>query len=195
MFAMDTKFLLSSIIDHAKQRGLNQEALARRAHISAENISRMKKRNNAEVDTLIRLAEAAGLQLALTPATPEEVAPVFRAATEQPKFRQVYRHLAWSNKHVEDDVLLRKSLLDPHFDQILHAAKEFGVDKLREIWRDVQKRHPSQARAVYSDTERMLTNIERAKARVAKSQDTSAVSEYEIEAAAQALGDVGRLVP
>ncbi|TCS37934.1 hypothetical protein EDC30_103226 [Paucimonas lemoignei] len=84
--------------------------------------------------------------------------------TDKPTFRELcFRFgLAWSNREVEDEVLLNIALLKPHFDIILAAAKEFGIEKLLSSWDKVQKACPDEAAYARPHTERMLTNIERA---------------------------------
>jgi DNA-binding phage protein len=53
--------LLTAIVDHARARGIDQGALAARAGISAEALSRLKKAGSCRLTTALALARAAGL--------------------------------------------------------------------------------------------------------------------------------------
>ncbi len=62
--------LLDQIILEGKKQGLEQKDIARKAGISQETLSRAKKASDIQLSTLIRLANAVGLRVALVPGHP-----------------------------------------------------------------------------------------------------------------------------
>lgn len=62
--------LIKTIITQARARGLDQKTLAELGQMSAETLSRKKRGEDMYVSTLIRLAHAVGLKLALIPDDP-----------------------------------------------------------------------------------------------------------------------------
>jgi len=69
MTAEDDAFntLLGRILDAARRQGLDQKALAARARLAPETLSRMKKRGSGDFASLARLARVAGYRLDLVP--------------------------------------------------------------------------------------------------------------------------------
>ena len=59
--------ILAQILEVAKSRGIEQRVLAERAGITAETLSRMKKRKSGDFAILDRLAQVLGFRLALVP--------------------------------------------------------------------------------------------------------------------------------
>ena len=74
--------ILQRIADAAKAQGLNRRALAQRAGVRPETVSRIASRGTCDFVTLERLAQAAGLRLALETSQPQALgqarAEVFR---------------------------------------------------------------------------------------------------------------------
>ncbi|MEC4685587.1 MAG: helix-turn-helix domain-containing protein [Nitrospirota bacterium] len=62
--------LLEQIVQDGRKQGLEQKDIARKAGISQETLSRAKKASDMQLSTLIRLANAVGLKVALVPAAP-----------------------------------------------------------------------------------------------------------------------------
>jgi len=62
--------LLDQIVLEGKKQGFEQKEIARKAGISEETLSRAKKASDIQLSTLIRLANAVGLKIALVPAEP-----------------------------------------------------------------------------------------------------------------------------
>lgn len=62
--------LLGRIILEGKRQGLDQKKIAEKTGISAETLSRAKKAADIQLSTLIRLAGAVGLRVALVPDRP-----------------------------------------------------------------------------------------------------------------------------
>ncbi len=60
--------MLGKIILEGKKQGLEQKAIAEKAGISQETLSRAKKAADIQLSTLTRLAGAVGLRVALVPA-------------------------------------------------------------------------------------------------------------------------------
>ena len=66
----DSVKLLQQLLAQGKAQGLTQIALAQRAGITAEALSRAKKAGDMRVSTLADLARGVGLRLALVPDSP-----------------------------------------------------------------------------------------------------------------------------
>ena len=148
---MDT--LIDQIISAAHVRGLNQTALAARAGVPKETLSRAKKRGSAGLDIVRALARAAGVDLGIVPAAPSSrSAP---AAT----FRERHRLLAWSNPGASPAVLLRRALVAPEFGTLLDAALEFGVDEVIREWERLKSSGDPEAKRAAPITDRILRNI------------------------------------
>lgn len=60
--------ILATLTSAARQRGLSDSAWARLAHLPKESLSRLRRRNDCDWSTLIRLATAVGMQLRPSPA-------------------------------------------------------------------------------------------------------------------------------
>ena len=63
--------VLARIADAAKARGLSRRALAQRAGVRPETVSRIASRGTCDFATLERLAEAAGLRLGFEAGAPQ----------------------------------------------------------------------------------------------------------------------------
>lgn len=59
--------LLNQILERARSQGIDHQDLATRSGISAETLSRMKKRGSADFGILDRMARVVGLRLTLAP--------------------------------------------------------------------------------------------------------------------------------
>ncbi|MEK6775555.1 MAG: helix-turn-helix domain-containing protein [bacterium] len=62
--------LIEQIIIEGKKQGLEQKDIAHRSGIPPETLSRAKKAQDIQLSTLIRLAGAVGLRVALVPGHP-----------------------------------------------------------------------------------------------------------------------------
>lgn len=62
--------VLAAIVDAARSQGLSRKALAQRAGVRAETVSRIAARGTCDFTTLGRLADAAGLSLGLEHSAP-----------------------------------------------------------------------------------------------------------------------------
>ena len=74
---MQASELLDGILLEARVKGISKARLADKAGIRPETLSRLKNRENADLKTIINLAMAAGLQLALSPLAGGESAAVY----------------------------------------------------------------------------------------------------------------------
>ncbi len=59
--------LVGEIIQHVKAKGGSQKALAAQAGVAAETLSKMKKKDDAMLSSINKLAAVAGLRLILVP--------------------------------------------------------------------------------------------------------------------------------
>ena len=161
--------VIGDILDEADRQGLSQKALAAASGIQEESLSRLKKRGNARLDVIGRLADAAGLRLAVVPRTApvasarqvDHPAPPDDIRSPVKTFRQKYPALVWSNRQADDVVFIRRALLDPQFPVLLDAALEFGMDRLEEEWRQLLGEDSVEARRAASVNSRLLTNLRR----------------------------------
>jgi len=72
--------LINHIIAHASNRGISQAALARRAKITSEALSRLKKADGCRLGTLLDLARAAGFTALTLGDRPKEAPAAATAA-------------------------------------------------------------------------------------------------------------------
>ncbi len=151
--------LIDQIISAAHDRGLDQTALAARAGVPKETLSRAKKRGSAGLDIVQALARAAGVNLGIVPAAPSfRSAPSSRSAPAA-TFRERHRVLAWSNPGASPAVLLRRALVAPEFSTLLDAALEFGVDEVNQEWERLKSSGDPEAKRAAPITDRILRNI------------------------------------
>jgi transcriptional regulator with XRE-family HTH domain len=166
MTAHSPQSLIDEILRSAAQKKLSQKDLAARAHLSEEALSRMKKRGSARLSAVERLAEAAGMRLAIVPAAPSG-APNSAAENLSPpnskakRFRDRHPELVWSNRGADDAIYIRRALVDPRFTTLLDAAREFGVDRLEREWEVLMAAPSTEARRAQQATTRILRNIRR----------------------------------
>lgn len=149
--------LLSCVIESAKKGGLDQNDLARAAGLAPETISRAKKRATADMATMIRLAEAAGLEITLQPIHPTQEAQPVRSSLADPKWG-----LAWSNRNASAESLVSSALLRGAFSAVLEAALEYGVDYVRQLWKKLcADRELAPKPRMRKYVENMIENIDR----------------------------------
>jgi hypothetical protein len=151
--------LISQIVDAAHARGLNQKALAERAGIPKESLSRAKKRGTAKLGMVEDLAKAAGVTLGIiqTGRPAKQIKPI--KPTEPQSFQTKYSALAWSNPNASESLLIRRALLKPEFRVLLDAALEFGVTRLNNEWSQVMAETSPEALRARPVTERILGHI------------------------------------
>jgi len=158
--------LIDEILRTAAQKNLSQKELAARAHLSEEALSRMKKRGSARLSAVERLAEAAGMRVAIVPAAQSDVSTASAANLSTPankatRFRDRHPELVWSNRGADDAIYIRRALVDPRFTTLLDAAREFGVDRLEREWQVLAATPSAEVRRAQQATTRILRNIRR----------------------------------
>lgn len=161
--------LINTIINQAAAEGISQKALAARAGVPPETLSRMKRRPSVRAGVLERLALGAGLRLALVGVADADLArPVVQPQMPSPPnspvvsplpFTQKYRQLAWSNPDAPAEVFVRQALLKPDFSVLLDAATEFGLDFVDAQWAVLMAEGSKEAVRARPATERTLRNI------------------------------------
>jgi thymidylate kinase len=78
--------------------------------------------------------------------------------------------LVWSNPNASDDVLITAALLRPNFHLLLDIAVHFGLDRLKNQWRELkdsveERQYPEEIRKVErakAIVERCLATMEEA---------------------------------
>lgn len=163
--------LINTIINQAAAKGISQKALAARAGVPPETLSRMKRRPSVRASALERLALGAGLRLALVgvadaaadlarPAVQTRLPSPLNSPVVSPlHFTQKYRQLVWSNPDAPAEVFVRQALLKPDFSVLLDAATEFGLDFVDAQWAVLMLEGSKEAVRARPATERTLRNI------------------------------------
>ena len=160
----DDGTLIADILREAARKNLSQKALAARADLSEEALSRMKKRGSARLSAVLKLARAAGVRIAIVPESSRSAGRGTIAErpseTEPPKrFRDRHPELVWSNRAADDAVFIQRALLDPRFMTLLDAAQEFGIARLEQEWDKLAASPSKEVQRAQPTTSRMLRNI------------------------------------
>ena len=77
------------------------------------------------------------------------------------EFWSKHRGLVWSNAAAGDSVHIRAALLRPRFHLLLDVALEFGLERLRMEWRELQTDNTQEVSRARGPVERILTHIEK----------------------------------
>ena len=75
-------------------------------------------------------------------------------------FWQRHRGLVWSNAKADDATHIRAALVRPRFSQLLAIATEFGVERLRQEWRELEAEPTPELEKARPIVDRILANIE-----------------------------------
>ena len=78
-----------------------------------------------------------------------------------------HRGLVWSNSVADDTTLIRAALVQPRFSRLLDIAVEFGIERLRHEWNELQSEDAHEIQRARAPVERILANIEKGFALVA----------------------------
>lgn len=76
-------------------------------------------------------------------------------------FWEKHRGLVWSNLAADDSTHIRAALVRPRFGRLLDIAVEFGVQRLRREWAELQMDDTREVARAREPVERILTNIEK----------------------------------
>lgn len=150
--------LLKPILQAARQQGLDQAGLAKAAGLSAESISRAKRRPSMDLSTLASLAEAAGMEIRVEPqrTRPPSSSPKIHQGLADPAWG-----LAWSNPEgISETALIRAALRRGNFAVVLEACAAHGTERVTAEWREMTRPSESEpGQALVSQVERILRNI------------------------------------
>ena len=80
--------------------------------------------------------------------------------TNRNSFWEKHRGLVWSNPDADDSVHIRSALIRPRFSLLLDIALEFGLERIRAEWKELQKDDSREVRRASDPVERILANIE-----------------------------------
>jgi hypothetical protein len=83
------------------------------------------------------------------------------------EFWRQHRGLVWSNPNADDSTHIRAALLRPRFSLLLEIAVEFGLERVRQEWVELQKDDTREVHRAHEPVERILSNIEKGFTRVA----------------------------
>ena len=76
-------------------------------------------------------------------------------------FWKNHRGLVWSNPGADDSVHIRAALLKPRFGRLLEIALEFGAERLRDEWTQLQADDTGEVARARGPVERILNHIEK----------------------------------
>lgn len=77
------------------------------------------------------------------------------------EFWSKHRGVVWSNPAASDSIHIRAALLRPRFHLLLDIALEFGVERLRAEWRELETDDTREVARARPIVERILTHIEK----------------------------------
>jgi len=72
-----------------------------------------------------------------------------------------HRGLVWSNPAASDSTHIRAALVRPRFSLLLEIALEFGVERLRTEWKEIQIDDTREIKYARVPVERILAHIEK----------------------------------
>lgn len=81
--------------------------------------------------------------------------------TSEIEFWQKHRGLVWSNPSADDSTHIRAALVRPRFGRLLDIAVEFGIERLRREWAELQTDDTREVLRARNPVERILNNIEK----------------------------------
>jgi hypothetical protein len=77
------------------------------------------------------------------------------------EFWNSHRGLVWSNPAASDSVHIRAALVRPRFSLLLEIALEFGLERLRSEWTELQADDTREIARARAPVERILAHIEK----------------------------------
>ncbi len=132
---MTLAILQHQIFSRSQELGWTHTELARRAGVARETVSRLKQRQDADYSLLTKLCQALGLTMELRQEQPLRLSFPYN----------------WSNPAMSADAMMLAILERGLFDDVLEAARYWGLARLQAVAKD---HSPSLA------VQRMLRNIE-----------------------------------
>lgn len=72
-----------------------------------------------------------------------------------------HRGIVWSNPAADDSTHIRAALVRPLFSRLLEIAAEFGIERVRHEWAELQKDDVREVARASEPVERILRNIEK----------------------------------
>ncbi len=77
------------------------------------------------------------------------------------EFWNRHRGIVWSNPAADDSTHIRAALVRPLFSRLLEIAAEFGVERVRREWAELQQDDSREITRARGPVERILRNIEK----------------------------------
>lgn len=135
--------IINELINIASSRGMTQKELAAQAGINAQNLSRMKKRGNGNIESIIRMAEVLGYTLSVV---------------KKSSFPRLdHAASVWSSPQKKDDIsMLCARLANASFLDLMTLADLHGIDVVEE---HLDRIRPEMREARYRIQKEMLNNI------------------------------------
>jgi len=75
------------------------------------------------------------------------------------EFWQTHRGLVWSNPAANDSAHIRAALVRPRFGRLLDIVVEFGLERVRGEWAEIQQDDTREIARAREPVERILANI------------------------------------
>src|SRR3569623_495228 len=142
--------VLDSILKAAAQNGIpTGQALAAKANVAPETLSRIRSRGTADYASISKLAEAAGLEL------------IVQASTKPRPMERKSQKLGldfpydWSNSLMDDQTLIEKVLDRNRFEDVARITSHYGLQEIESV----ASKSPFSTR---QDVTRSLSNIRKA---------------------------------
>ncbi|PWU20218.1 MAG: hypothetical protein C5B50_04530 [Verrucomicrobia bacterium] len=88
-------------------------------------------------------------------------------SANQRQFWKKHPGLVWSNPNASDSAHIRAALVRPRFDLLLDIAAEFGLERVRKEWAELQSDPTWEVERAQRIVERILSHIEEGFARAA----------------------------
>lgn len=135
--------IITDLFNIASSSGMTQKELAAKAGLNEENLSRMKKRGNGNVDSLVRMADVLGYTL---------------IAVKKPSYPRIdHAASVWSSPSRRNDLsMLYARLTNASFLDLMTLADLHGINVVEE---HLDTLRPEMREARYQLQKEMLNNI------------------------------------
>lgn len=77
------------------------------------------------------------------------------------EFWRKHPGLVWSNPNADDSTHIRAALIRPRFSLLLAVAAEFGLERVRREWMELQQDDSREVIRAREPVERILANIQK----------------------------------
>ena len=128
--------IIQQFRQHLAETSCSKRAIAQRAGVRPELLSRLEKQASCDLATFEKIARAMDLEIVVRPATPDAAARESATNTTTPAKLTKAQRLGlalpydWSNPEIPDRALILKALEYAHLPDLTRLALHFGIDAL-----------------------------------------------------------------